>query len=260
MARPRWGGYRGHVETGNPEEAELSAESSAAGKGQTAPKSVEELVAEGRDLVPSVLARLEAEGMRGERVDLLAFGQQGLLEAAHRYDPERGDFKRFAYYRVRGAMIDGLRKMGPWTRRGYERISIMATLDRAAEAAEAGGPSLRESAEQAAERLRQHMAAMVTAVTIGVFAETAYDGESVVPKDGRALQDEQLESRQIAASVHEALALLEEPDQDVIRRMYLLGEKLDDIAKDLGCSKSWASRIHTRALKKLGARLKDKLR
>jgi len=256
MARPRWAGYRGLVDTGNPEGAEAAAGTTDL----AASKSVHELVAESQDLVPSVLARLEAEGMRGERADLLAFGQQGLLEAAHRYDPERGDFKRFAYYRVRGAMIDGLRKMGPWTRRGYERIAILATLDRAVEAGESGAPVARDSAEQAAERLRQHMAAMVTAVTVGVFAESAYDGDSVVPKDGAAPQDEQLADRQMAAAVREALALLEEPDRGVLSRMYLAGEKLDDIASDLGCSKSWASRIHTRALKKLGTRLKDKLR
>lgn len=198
--------------------------------------------------------------MRGERADLLAFGQQGLVEAALRYDPDRGDFKRFAYYRVRGAMIDGLRKMGPWTRRGYERIAILGTLDRAADAGDDGDQVAPETALQAAERLRQHMAAMVTAVTIGVFAESAHEGDTVVPKDGRALQDEELGRRQVAASVQEALASLEEPDRGVVERMYLGGERLDDIARDLGCSKSWASRIHTRALKKLGARLKDKLR
>lgn len=244
------------MDKGNPEGASSAAESAT----ERAPISVDELVRSHQDLVPSALARLEAEGIRGERADLLAFGQQGLVEAALRYDPGRGEFKRFAYYRVRGAMIDGLRKMGPWTRRGYERIAILGALDRAAEASEESTQAERETAEQAAERLRQHMAAMVTAVTLGVFAEAVYDGGSVVSRDGQALPDEQLSERELRASVQEALAQLEEPDQGVVRRMYLGGERLDDIARDLGCSKSWASRIHTRALKKLGARLKAKLR
>jgi RNA polymerase sigma factor (sigma-70 family) len=100
----------------------------------------------------------------------------------------------------------------------------------------------------------------VTAVTVGVFAESAYEGDAVVPKDGGALPDEQLAERELAASVRQALSSLDEPDRGVISRMYLGSEHLDDIAKDLGCSKSWVSRIHTRALKKLGTRLKDKLR
>lgn len=256
MARPRWGGYRARVDKGNPEGADRVAEAEHPG----AASAKDELVRAYQQLVPAALARLEAEGIRGERADLLAFGQQGLVEAALRYDPERGDFKRFAYYRVRGAMLDGLRKMGSWTRRGYERIAILDALDRAAEAQEEVSQVGRESLEQAAERLRQHMAAMVTAVTLGVFAEAAYDGDSIVPKDSKALPDEQLDDQQVAARVQEALSELDEPDQAVVRRMYLGGERLDDIARDLGCSKSWASRIHTRALKKLGTRLKARLR
>lgn len=256
MARPQWGGYRARVDKGNPEGAESAAEAER----PDATSAADELIRAHLDLVPSALARLEAEGIRGERADLLAFGQQGLVEAARRYDPERGDFKRYAYYRVRGAMIDGLRKMGPWTRRGYERIAILDTLDRALEAQEDAAAGERESIEQAAERLRQHMAAMVTAVTVGVFAEAAYEGDSIVSKDGKALADELLGDHQVAARVQEALAELDEPDQGVVRRMYLGGQRLDDIARDLGCSKSWASRIHTRALKKLGTRLKARLR
>jgi RNA polymerase sigma factor FliA len=244
------------VKTGNPEGDEVERATTS----QATPPSVDDLIRANQDLVPAVLARLQAEGMRGERADLLAFGQQGLLEAAQRYDPQRGEFKRFAHYRVRGAMIDGLRKMGPWTRRGHERIAILSALDRAAEANEETPGTRTDSPEQIAERLRQHMAAMVTAVTVGVFAESVYEGDAVVPKDAGALQDEQLAERELAAGVRQALSSLEEPDQGVIRRMYLGGERLDDIAKDLGCSKSWVSRIHTRALKKLGTRLKEKLR
>jgi len=244
------------VDKGNPEGTAPLPE----GANRDERVALDELVRAHLDLVPSALSRLEAEGVRGDRADLLAFGQQGLVEAALRYDPDRGDFKRFAYYRVRGAMIDGLRKMGPWTRRGYERIAILGTLDRAADAEDDGSQAPSDSVEQAAERLRKHMAAMVTAVTIGVFAESAHEGDGIAAKDGRALQDEQLEEHQVKACVHEALSSLEEPDRGVVERMYLGGECLDDIARDLGCSKSWASRIHTRALKKLGARLKDKLR
>ena len=50
--------------------------------------------------------------------DLVAYGTQGLIEAAKRYDPSHGvAFTTFAYYRVRGAMYDGLRGMG-WIPRG----------------------------------------------------------------------------------------------------------------------------------------------
>src|SRR5262249_49750287 len=45
--------------------------------------------------------------------DLVAYGMQGLLEAAERYQRRFGvAFTTFAWYRVRGAMFDALRTMG----------------------------------------------------------------------------------------------------------------------------------------------------
>ena len=48
------------------------------------------------------------------------------------------------------------------------------------------------------------------------------------------------------------------PEDEVIQRFYVQGDKMDEIADDLGKSRSWVSRVHTRALKRLGARLRSK--
>src|SRR5205823_12805819 len=48
-----------------------------------------------------------------EMDELMAYGQVGLLEAAERFDPKVGaNFLTFAHYRIKGAIFDGLRKMG----------------------------------------------------------------------------------------------------------------------------------------------------
>ena len=45
--------------------------------------------------------------------ELVAYGQIGLLEAAERFDAKVGaNFLTFAHYRIKGAIFDGLRKMG----------------------------------------------------------------------------------------------------------------------------------------------------
>ncbi len=59
-----------------------------------------------------------------ELEELMAYGQVGLLEAAERFDPKVGaNFLTFAHYRIKGAIFDGLRKMGvlrgPDTRAAY---------------------------------------------------------------------------------------------------------------------------------------------
>ncbi len=45
--------------------------------------------------------------------DLQSMGREGLLEAARTYDPDRGvPFGPWAYLKIRGAALDGLRKTG----------------------------------------------------------------------------------------------------------------------------------------------------
>src|SRR5215813_3283352 len=57
-----------------------------------------------------------------ELEDLIGYGSKGLVEAAERFDPRHGvAFSTFAYYRIRGAMYDGLRSMGWYSRADYAR-------------------------------------------------------------------------------------------------------------------------------------------
>ena len=55
--------------------------------------------------------------------DLIAYGQVGLGEAARDFDPARGNrFSTYAYYRIRGAIYDGLSKM-TW----FDRVHVPQT-------------------------------------------------------------------------------------------------------------------------------------
>ena len=45
--------------------------------------------------------------------ELVAYGSRGLVEAAERFDPDRGvAFSTFAYYRIRETIFDELRQTG----------------------------------------------------------------------------------------------------------------------------------------------------
>ena len=62
-------------------------------------------------LVKAVTARIRAtRGAVASFEDLYAVGLDGLLDAAERFEPARGvAFATFAFYRVRGAILDSLR-------------------------------------------------------------------------------------------------------------------------------------------------------
>lgn len=224
------------------------------------PEEVRELYESTEDLVGKVMSHLLSSGIRAETEELMAFGRQGLLEAAQRFDRNLGeDFRRFAYFRVKGAMLDGLRKMGSWSRRGYERVALLRAAHEASssEFHELGSPEQLKSAEAAA-RLRAHMAQVVTAMTTGMFAGHTHQHDgSVTAVDESLNVEEELAARELSQLVRQVILELPPPEDDVIRRFYVEGEKMDDIAEVHGCSRSWVSRIHSRALKRMGARLRS---
>src|SRR5688572_30076999 len=52
--------------------------------------------------------------------DLISYGQVGLAEAARDFDPSLGDhFITYAYYRIRGAILDGLTKLSWFSLHDY---------------------------------------------------------------------------------------------------------------------------------------------
>ena len=71
--------------------------------------------------------------------DLVAFGFEGLLQARERFDGSRNvPFKAFAYYRVRGAILDGVRSMAYLPRRAHARMKAALAFDAESEASVEG--------------------------------------------------------------------------------------------------------------------------
>src|SRR5690606_300924 len=109
--------------------------------------------------------------------------REGLLDAARRFDPARGvSFRTFAYYRVRGAMLDGLRKMGAWSRRGYERVALLQAAQSPAEGCYEDHAIIGRDLDpaRAEQMMREHMASMATAMTLGLFAASAVESREVI--------------------------------------------------------------------------------
>src|SRR6185436_10049306 len=81
------------------------------------------LVEQHLPLVQSVARKLKTQiTARIDFDDLIGYGSKGLIEAAERFDARHGvAFTTFAYYRIRGAMYDGLRAMGWYSRADYTR-------------------------------------------------------------------------------------------------------------------------------------------
>ncbi len=193
--------------------------------------------------------------------DLRSFGREGLLDAARKFDSERGvPFRAYANFRVRGAIIDGVRSVAQLPRRAYERLNGLSAALKVSEGAADDAFTAPENAtrEKADQALGDHLAAMAAAITVGLIAPTSIGEEGERVQVSTADSPEEAVARaQLLAVVEEAIDALPEEEAALVRRHYLEGERFDHVAQSLGLSKSWASRLHTRAMQRLAKRLRE---
>lgn len=210
-----------------------------------------------------IVAKQIARGMGGavELDDLRSFGREGLLDAARRFDTERGvPFRAYANFRVRGAIIDGIRSLAQLPRRAYERLNGMSAALKVSEGeADDVFTAPRDvSRAQADQALGDHLAAMAAAISVGLIAPNAVgeDGEQVQVSVADNPEDA-VARAQLLAAVHSAIAELPEQEATLVQKHYVEGQRFDHVAQSLGLSKSWASRLHTRAMQRLAKRFRE---
>ncbi len=209
-------------------------------------------IEEHRPLVAGIVSRLRARyELTGDQDDLMAYGFQGLLEARSRFDPSRGvQFNTFAYYRVRGAVIDGVRAAGALPARAYQQLKAAQAalyLGEGEADARAADPARRADQARSAAVLRE----AVGKLTASYLASAVGQEEERPDESPETIVVHEETKRRLRALV----GTLPEREAALVRGFYFEGRRFDHVAEELGISKSWASRLHGKAL----ARLRDGL-
>jgi RNA polymerase sigma factor for flagellar operon FliA len=190
--------------------------------------------------------------------ELVALGNAGLVEAANRYDPARGvTFSTFAWYRVNGAIIDGLRQATHMPRRTWARL---VALRAASEYLENRADRERGATERGTEPATgadalagaQHaMSAIRTMYMISL--EAMHDSGAATTGEAPAMpeMEARLDSARMAARLREAIARLPDKERALLTKYYWEDKNLLEAGSELGISKSWASRLHAQAVDRL---------
>ena len=191
--------------------------------------------------------------------DLISYGQLGLAEAAAEFDESRGiQFSTYAYYRIRGAIFDGLSKMSWISRSRYNRLRKQQLSDQVL-AEDSLGPdaSTSQSAEDDSRWLSQ-LAKRLAVVYLASRHDDDEGGGDSDPVDCKTPTGEEVMQRR---ELHEKLRLLIEslPSDagQLIRSTYFEGLSQQQAAEKLGVSKSWASRLHSKTLERLARGLQQ---
>lgn len=203
-----------------------------------------ELVERYRELVYKIAHRLHESLPEDVPIDdLVGWGYTGLIEAYRRYDEsQKTRFGTYAYYRIRGAMIDACpdRLIDP-SRRKTE-IGCNEVLQTYGHVVQN-----HDNMTTLEDRLSMLSDVAGSLLTVYVLGESP---DSALRPDG-APQKQKLVRRQNAETMRKALKRLGGNERTVLEEMYFNNRTLTDIAEELGLSPSWASRLHSRALDRL---------
>jgi RNA polymerase sigma factor FliA len=196
--------------------------------------------------------------------DLIGYGSKGLVEAADRFDARHGvAFTTFAYYRIRGAMYDGLRAMGWYSRADYARYRaeeraneyMRNRADREGAAAQAGAAAGKKDEPADTDAKLAEVNEILSGIaTVHI---TSLEAASTVPDESLPAPDVAVESRRMSRRVREAVAGLPEKERRLMELYYFADKNLEEAGAELGLSKSWACRLHARAVDLLREAMDD---
>jgi RNA polymerase sigma factor for flagellar operon FliA len=216
-------------------------------------------IAAGLPFVESLARRVAASMPHSiELSDLVQDGMLGLIDAACRFDEARGiKFETFAERRVRGAMIDALRR-DAWPR-GVRRQRREIETAREELRRELGAePSLADLAARIGsdeERLGRTIVRINTIEsTSPLSAGENVDGASLppalVPSEPQA-PDKMYETREVRDRVRAAIASLPARERKVVSMYYYAEATMKQIGAEIGVNESRVSQLHARAMQRL---------
>jgi RNA polymerase sigma factor for flagellar operon FliA len=221
------------------------------------PRSAERdrLIAEHVDVARRIALRLARRCPAWvTREDLVAAGMLGLTEAAERYDDSRREpFLAFATKRIRGAVLDELRRGDIMPRRVRSLArTVGATIARLEQ--ELGAtPTDEQVAAALGVSLADYHANLEELVHVTVGATELNDTDLV--SDDAASPEAQAHRRLAVGRVRTALGKLDPRDVTVLSLYYNEELLYAEIAEVLGVTVSRVSQLHGRAISRLRAEL-----
>ena len=223
------------------------------------PEIREKIILEYAPLVKLVAGRLSMYlGYNVEYDDLVGYGIFGLIDAIDKYDNMKAvKFETYASLRIRGAILDQIRKMDwiPRTIRQKQKkidaaIKEIETREGRAATDEEIAKSLGISDEE--YNSWQSQMKITGVVSLDEFMESGTEAPAQQNIQQRFdTPEEVIEKEEMKKVLEQALELLTEKEKKVILLYYYEDLTLKEISNVLEVSESRISQLHTRALQKV---------
>lgn len=229
------------------------------------PETREKIILEYAPLVKVVAGRLSMYlGYNVEYEDLVSYGIFGLIDAIDKFDCfKEVKFETYASLRIRGAILDQIRKMDWIPRTIRQKQKKIENVIREIEQSTGHAASDEEIAKGLGISEDEYMDWQSQMKITGLVSLNEYmeQGSDVSQDYGRATTsrfeapEERVEKKELAKVLGEALDLLTDKEKKVITLYYYEELTLKEISNILEVTESRVSQLHTRALQKMKVKM-----
>jgi RNA polymerase sigma factor for flagellar operon FliA len=185
--------------------------------------------------------------------DVLSYGHLGLTQAARSYQPFPGStFSTYAYYRIQGAIFDGVTRMNWSTRSAYREAKRRQMANEVLDDQNAQEPAAT------VEGLTNWMVDTTSQLAMVYLSTPLNESQSVgdlVVDQSTTDPSELAETGELTSRLRHLIAELPSSEKKLIELTYFEGKSLAEAAVELNKSRSWACRMHAKVLKKMAHQL-----
>jgi RNA polymerase sigma factor for flagellar operon FliA len=227
------------------------------------PEIKERLIVANAPLVKYVAGRMHMHiGQHVEYDDLIGYGVFGLIDAIDKFDYGKGiKFETYASWRIRGAIVDHIRRLDWVPRTQRQKNKQMETVYNQLEDELGREPTEEELANRLgldieATRDLMRKSTVLSLVSLDDYLdqnyETPFNGLVSSRQDS---PEEQAERRERQDMLAEAIEKLTDKEKEVITLYYYEDLTLKEISSIMQVSESRISQIHTKAIGKMQGKL-----
>ncbi len=211
------------------------------------------------DLVKIIANRMKAKYPSHTDLDeLISLGNSGLAQALQSYDRTRGAaFETYASIRIRGAILDGLRRSDTLPRHTRGKYRQLQKTIEELEQEHGREPTEEEICTRMNLTARQFSmlrGKTQPATLVRLDAQTDNTGRDLqecIADDDQATADALLEDKEIRSLLVERISRLPDREQKILSLYYYENATFAEIAQAIGCCESRVCQLHSQSIEKL---------